>query len=79
MYEDCLQNKNMSKYLQIRKKLFARKNKVEWIPPTKAAMEVHVKQKADQGGYVQDQDFAPYNRAFISNQLRVEQKSGGTV
>jgi hypothetical protein len=73
MYENCLQNKNMSKYLQTCKELFARKNNVEWIPPTKAAMEMHVKQTADKGGHVHDQNFASCTRAVTDNQLRVEQ------
>jgi hypothetical protein len=79
MYENSLQNKNMSKYLQTRKELFARKKNVEWIPPTKAAMEMHVKQTADKGGRVQDHNFASYTRAVTGNQLRVEQQSGGTI
>jgi hypothetical protein len=41
-------------------------------------MEKHIKQTAIQGGHVQGQDFAPYTRAVTGNQLRVEQKSGGT-
>ena len=35
-----------------RKKLFARKNNVELIPPTKAALEEHIKRAAYQGGHV---------------------------
>ena len=35
-----------------RKKLFARKNNAELIPPTKAALEEHVKRAAYQGGHV---------------------------
>ena len=35
-----------------RKKLFARKNNVELLLPTKAALEEHVKRAAYQGGHV---------------------------
>jgi len=35
-----------------RRKLFARKNNVELIPPTKAALEEHVKRTVYQGGHV---------------------------
>ena len=35
-----------------RKKLFVRKNNVELIPPTKAALEEHVKRAVYQGGHV---------------------------
>ncbi|QQP51603.1 Uncharacterized protein FKW44_001729 [Caligus rogercresseyi] len=33
-------------------KLFARKNNVQLIPPTKAALEEHVKRAVYQGGHV---------------------------
>ena len=42
-----------------RKKLFARKNNVELIPPTKAALEEHVKRAAYQGGHVWGQVLLP--------------------
>jgi len=42
-----------------RKKLFARKNNVELIPPTKAALEEHVKRAAYQGGHVWGQLLLP--------------------
>ena len=35
-----------------RKKIFAKKNNVQLIPPTKAALEEHVKRAAYQGGHV---------------------------
>jgi hypothetical protein len=54
---------------------FKRKNNVEWIPPTKAAMEVHVKQATYQRGHVH----TPSTRAATGNQLGVDQKSGGIV
>jgi len=41
------------------KKLFARKNNVELIPPTKAALEEHVKRAAYQGGHVRGQMLLP--------------------
>jgi len=41
------------------KKLFARKNNVELIPPTKAALEEHIKRAAYQGGHVQNQMLLP--------------------
>ena len=41
------------------KKLFARKNNVELIPPTKAALEEHVKRAAYQGGQVWGQMLLP--------------------
>ena len=37
---------------KIRKKLFAKKNNVHLIPPTKVALEEHVKRAAYQGGHV---------------------------
>ena len=42
-----------------RKKLFARKNNVELIPPTKADLEEHVKRAAYQGGHVWGQVLLP--------------------
>jgi len=43
---------------QARRKLFARKNNVQLIPPTKAALEEHVK-RARQGGHVWGQILLP--------------------
>jgi hypothetical protein len=57
-------------------KLFARKNNVEWIPPTKEAMGVHVKQTAY---HAQGQEFTPCTSAALGNQLGMDQKSGGIV
>ena len=42
-----------------RRKLFARKNNVELIPPTKAALEEHVKRAVYQGGHVWGQILLP--------------------
>ena len=42
-----------------RKKLFARKNNVELIPPTKAALAEHVERAAYQGGHVWGQVLLP--------------------
>ena len=41
------------------KKLFARKNNVKLMPPTKAAVEEHVKRAAYQGGHVRGQVLLP--------------------
>jgi len=41
------------------RKLFARKNNVKLMPPTKAAVEEHVKRAAYQGGHVQGQVLLP--------------------
>jgi hypothetical protein len=62
-----------------RKKLFVQKNNMDWIPPTKAVMEEHVKRAACQGGHVQGQIFALGTRAVTGNQLGLDQKSGGIV
>ncbi|KAJ8395935.1 hypothetical protein AAFF_G00026430 [Aldrovandia affinis] len=42
-----------------RRKLFARKNNVQLIPPTKAALEEHVKRAVYQGGHVWGQILLP--------------------
>ena len=42
-----------------RKKIFATKNNVQLIPPTKAALEEHVKRAAYQGGHVWGQTLLP--------------------
>ena len=42
-----------------RKKIFAKKNNVQLIPPTKAALEEHVKRAAYQGGHVWGQTLLP--------------------
>ena len=42
-----------------RKKLFAKKNNVQLIPPIKAALEEHVKRAAYQGGHVWGQTLLP--------------------
>ncbi|KAI0243305.1 hypothetical protein LSAT2_015899 [Lamellibrachia satsuma] len=42
-----------------RKKPFSNKNYVHLIPPTKAAMEEHVKRAAYQGGHVWGQTLLP--------------------
>lgn len=42
-----------------RRKLFARKNNVQLIPPTKAALEEHVKRAVYQGGHVWGQMLLP--------------------
>ena len=42
-----------------RRKLFARKNNVQLIPPTKAALEEHVKRAVYQGGHVLGQILLP--------------------
>ena len=41
------------------RKLFARKNNVKLMPPTKAAVEEHVKRAAYQGGHVRGQVLLP--------------------
>ena len=51
-----------------RRKLFARKNNVQLIPPTKAALEEHVKRAVYQGGRV-GSDTAASIRAPSTNQL----------
>jgi len=42
-----------------RRKLFARKNNVKLIPPTKAALEEHIKRAVYQGGHVWGQILLP--------------------
>jgi len=42
-----------------RRKLFARKNNVQLIPPTKAALEEHVKRAVYQGGHAWGQMLLP--------------------
>ena len=42
-----------------RNKVFAKKNNVQLIPPTKAALEEHVKRAAYQGGHVWGQTLLP--------------------
>ena len=42
-----------------RKKIFAKNNNVQLIPPTKAALEEHVKRAAYQGGHVWGQTLLP--------------------
>ena len=44
---------------QARKKLFAKTSSVQRIPPTRAALEQHVKRAAFQGGHVWGQALAP--------------------
>ena len=45
---------------QARKKLFAKKSNVQLIPPTKAALEEHLKRAVYQGGHVWGQLSNPY-------------------
>jgi len=47
-----------------RRKLFARKNNVQLIPPTKAALEEHVKRAVYQGGHVLGQILLPHQSSL---------------
>ncbi|KAG0719399.1 hypothetical protein GWK47_007283 [Chionoecetes opilio] len=56
LYDRTSTCKNIDK---ARKKLFAKKNNVQLIPPTKVAQEEHVKRAAYQGGHVWGQTLLP--------------------
>jgi hypothetical protein len=69
----------MSKHWQDTQATFCKEEQRVMESPTKAAMKVHVKQAAYQGGHIRGQICAPCISATTGNQLGVDQKSKETI